>query len=114
MGREATRSSHVVQRRYFPQQILVEPVEDVLQPLYPVDRLAGARQLVRLAGEAHLHGGLVQVLEGTEHRLTALGGWCPEVCISQDEHQGRGDTVRVAHGRAGEVLLRIAERSGAE
>src|SRR5439155_23163979 len=45
IDRAATRSSHVVQRDRFRHQILVEPVQDVLQPLHPVYRLAGARQL---------------------------------------------------------------------
>src|SRR5437762_14056233 len=88
----ATRSSRVVRGNRFPLQVLVEPVQDVLQALHPVHRLAGARQFVRLARKPYLHGRPVQVLECAEHGLSALSWWRPKVRVAQDEHRSEEHT----------------------
>src|SRR5207249_3305409 len=74
--------------------------------------LAGERQFVRLARKPYLHGRPVQVFERAEQGFAALRRWRPKVGVAQDEHQGRGDRVGVAHRRAGQELLGIAERGG--
>src|SRR5436305_5670451 len=53
------------------EQPVVEPADDVLQALDAVPGLAGARKLVRLAGEAHHHGRNFAELQGAEHLLAA-------------------------------------------
>src|SRR5262249_28275602 len=44
---------HVILRHGFLLQVLVEPIDDVLQAFHAVPRFPGTRQLVRFAGETH-------------------------------------------------------------
>ena len=53
-------------------QKLVEPPDDVLQPLDAMSGLARARELVGLAGEANHDGWDFPVLERPEHHLAAI------------------------------------------
>src|SRR5438552_9316463 len=55
--------SHVVVRHLRGEEPAVEPVDDVLPALDAVPGLAGAGELVRLAGEADHHHRPMQVLE---------------------------------------------------
>src|SRR5437762_1083968 len=53
----------------FSLQVLLEPVDDVPQPLDAMGGLARARELVRLAGKPDHDGRLLLDLQGPEHGL---------------------------------------------
>src|SRR5215210_5109470 len=72
MGSSSISSLLIVLGHPLPLQVLVEPVQDVLQPLYAVLGLAGARELVRLTRKEDQHRWLLLHLEGAEHRLRTL------------------------------------------
>src|SRR5438309_2098934 len=73
--RRAGRHHLAIGRNIHAHQIFIEPADDVLQPLDAMPRLAGARKLVRFAGEAHHDDRFVQELQRPEHLLAAAGGW---------------------------------------
>src|SRR5271165_6584405 len=55
-------SLNIVNMNILALQVFVEPGHDVLQALHAVARQAGARELVRFAGEAHHYGRNLAVL----------------------------------------------------
>src|SRR5690348_17321138 len=107
-------SVDIIRRDRLPLEVLVEPVEDVLQPLDAMHRLARARELVRFPRKEHHHRRLVLRLERTEHRLRPLPRRRAQILLAVDEHERRRDVRGVARGRAIEELLRILERRRAE
>src|SRR3982751_457188 len=62
-GRFVVGPGQVVLRHRLAHQVLVEPVDDVLEPLDAVPGLAGSGKFVRLAGEADHDGGFLSDLE---------------------------------------------------
>src|SRR6266542_6379926 len=66
-------------------EILVEPADDVLQPLDAMPRLAGAGELVRLARELDHRCRHAQILERAEQLLATVAGRRAEVLLPLDE-----------------------------
>src|SRR5580700_3052701 len=95
-------------------QPVIEPPDDVLEPLHAMPRLTGARELMRLVGEAHHHRGDVPELQRAEHLVAARLGWRAAVTFAEHEHQRRRDIADVADRRACAVVARILERRRAE
>src|SRR5205085_11920136 len=97
-------------RNLLALKIYIEPVHNVLQPLYPVPRLAGARELVRLLWKPHHYHGALHIFQGAEELLATAGGWRAIVRFALNQHQRRLDLVYVSDGRPGDVIRRILPR----
>src|SRR6476659_7852080 len=91
-------------------QVLIEPADDMLQPLHSMPRLAGTRKLVRLPGEAHHDDRPLQELERTEHLFTAGARRRAIVGLAQHQHQRRLYVLNVGDRRTLLVVVGIEER----
>src|SRR5215472_13124084 len=85
-----------------------------MQALDAVPGLARARQLVRLAGKAHLYSRNSSIFEGAEHLVSSGVGRSAQVGVAQDEHERRFDIIDVGNWRAIAVIVRIVKRRLAE
>src|SRR5438445_7404299 len=76
----------VIEIDLLSEQVLVEPVRDVLQPRDAVGRLPRTRQLVILAREGHHDRDFLLCFQRSEHRATSLPGRRAPVFLAFDEH----------------------------
>src|SRR5207244_2009744 len=81
-----------------------EPVPDVVEAFDPADRLAGAGELVALAGEAHELDLAAEPFERAEE-LLRLGDRAAMVLLAVDQQERRRDPLGVINGRAAHIAL---------
>src|SRR5215469_10511528 len=85
-----------------------------MQALDAVPGLARARQLMRLAGKAHLHRRNPSILQRAEHLVSSGVGRSAKVGVAQNEHERGLDIIDVANWRALVVIVRILKGRLAE
>src|SRR5438132_11411234 len=66
----------VIEIDLLSEQVLVEPVRDVLQPRDAVGRLPRTRQRVILAGERHHDRDSLLCFQCPEHLAAFVSAWC--------------------------------------
>src|SRR2546425_12363725 len=91
------------------RQMSRKPFEDVAEPLETVARLAGARHLVVLAGEAHEAHFAPELLQRDEELLGLLDGAAQVVLGVEDPERGH-DILGVREGRALDVARHVLPR----
>src|SRR5438132_13275750 len=82
----------------------------MLEAFYPMPRLPGARQLMRLVRKLHHHRRNLAELQRAKHLFAAGAGGRARVGLAEDEHQWRLHIINMSDRRASLKILRVLER----
>src|SRR5580704_16421863 len=91
-------SLEIILRQLLVLEILIEPIDDVIDPLHAVHGLPVPREVVRLARKHDHDGRLVHGHERPKHRVPASPRGRATIRLALHEHERRGHVPDVGNG----------------